>query len=62
MKHSKNMKQEEQVGGINGSIKCFQISWFRRDGDKKLFKSCIHNDAGSHCKACKMCNDMNKGP
>ena len=38
-KHLENMKQEEeQVGGINGSIKCFQSSWLRRDGEKNVFK------------------------
>ena len=35
MKHlqKRELKQEEQVGGINGSIKCFQSSWLRRDGE-----------------------------
>ena len=55
------MKQEEWVGGTNGSIKCFQSSWLRRDGEKSIYKNvCVINDAGSHCKSMEMCNDRIK--
>ena len=58
----KNMKQvtrpvEDQPTSLNVTKAAAHKERWR---EKKVLM-CIHNDAGSHCKACKMCNDMNKG-
>ena len=57
--------QETRVAARNkGSWSSSSLNVTQAAGHKERWresnKSCIHNDAGSHCKTCKMCNDSIK--